>query len=92
MTITSIETLEPVRGEVMTQLDLKSPKRTYVARSKTKDGEHEWVVILGSSLRENARHDTSMEIEASDLHEVAAMLIAHAAALGLTAEQEGETE
>ena len=82
MTITNIETREPVRGEVMTRLDLASPKRAYVARSKTKDGKPDWVVVLGSSLRESSRHDTNLEIEASDLREVASMLIAHADALG----------
>lgn len=74
-------TTKPVVGEVETRLELTHPKRSYVARSETKDGEPEWVVALGVNIHDVSRHAANVEIEKQDLRAFAAMLIAHADAL-----------
>lgn len=88
MTICAKSISEPVIGQVETKAVLENPKRSYVALSSTTDGVPEWVVTLGASIREPARSDTNMLVEARDPREVAAMLNAHADALGLDTESE----
>jgi len=69
---------DPVKGRVVTTVELSQPRRKYIVRTETTDGKPAYFTAVSNDLAEGRHRSETMRVAHDDLRALAAALHAHA--------------